>query len=255
MVIISGGLRLKALKRLGRHDTPIRLFAGSKAQLWALALADNLNRRPNAAEKARLWRALVTDLGDNAQNLAARLDIPPNPKIQNQYFLAAQLPDNILLALAQDKLDLASATRLAELGPEGEELWALMEAHRPSLQNRRLWLEWLEDLARRENKPLVTIVRELQNWPANSTLAWGERLRQKRFPKLAQLEERRRKLLKTLPLPPACSLKLDPTFEDVNAEIRLSFGSPAELAARAGALAQLAAEEKLKELWELAWPE
>ncbi|MDR1606965.1 MAG: ParB/RepB/Spo0J family partition protein [Deltaproteobacteria bacterium] len=268
-IIVSGGLRLSALRDLGYQEAPVRLFEAPKEELWPWVLADNLSRSFNPAEIARLWRAITLDLAslspERAQtlknSLAASLGLPKNPKIQAQYLLASQLPDKILLSLAREKLDLGAAARLAEMGQIGSNLWDLLEPNRPSLQSRKLWLEWLEDLARAENRSILEVAQEIlnskpsQNSKLEEPWDFGQRLRARRFPKIAQMELLRQKLLKALPLPSGSTLKLDPTFEDGSAEIRLTFATPEELLAQTQALGRLTEDPQFLDLWRLPWPE
>jgi hypothetical protein len=281
---------LEALRRLGQATVPVQLWPGQDpAHWWAVALADNLSRRPNSAEKALMWAALTADLGAAAEGLGELIELPRNPRARGQYLAAARLPARVLLALAQERLDLATAATLAELGPTGVALWDLLETYRPSLQTRRQWLEWLTDLARRADRTPLSLAQELALAPeSDSSLSsesalslesaaapeassphrpgrtpprpafangFGPRLWARRFPQLARLTADRQRLLKALSLPPQVTLKLDPTLEDGVSSLILTFDSVAELSERLRGLQTLLADERFPRLWEPRWPE
>jgi hypothetical protein len=108
---------------------------------------------------------------------------------------------------------------------------------------------------------LAKLVKEPQGRAKNPKRAatapksFPERLRARRFPRLTQLEDRRREILKSLALPPGVSLNVDPKLEDALARLTVEFGSTEELAKRLKALGLLPGQPLFQELWLLKWPE
>jgi len=247
--LLAGNLRRRALQILGRVVAPAVFLppATSEAGALALALADNLGRPVNPAETALVWRRLAEILGPaEAEKLAGFLGLGQAPKLRDLNFQAAALPLRGLEALAEGRLDLAVAARLARW-PEAdrEAVLDLFEIYRPSLSNRRLWLDWLEDLARREGRSPARILaapdfRSLPAVPAAKDPA-GDLLFRLRHPMLSELRQKRTRRLRALGLPSSARLALDPSFEDLSFSLTLTFTGLADFQALAelvNALAQ-----------------
>jgi ParB-like chromosome segregation protein Spo0J len=231
--LLAGNLRRRALQLLGRAVAPAVFLppAAPETQTLALALADNRERPVNPAETALVWRRLVEILGlAEAEKLAGFLGLDQAQKLRDLNFQAAALPPRGLEALAEGRLDLAAAARLARW-PEADREAALnfFETFRPSLSNRRLWLDWLEDLARREGRSPANILADpdFQNLAAGgetrNSAAAGALLFRRRHPMLADLRQRRADRLRALNLPPSARLALDPDFEDLSFSLTLTF--------------------------------
>jgi len=230
--LLAGNLRRRALLLLGRTTAPA-VFLGTPNAL-ALALADNQERPINPAETALVWRRLVETLGQaEAEKLAGFLGLGQTPKLRDQNFQAAALPPRGLEALADGRLDLAAAARLARW-PEADREAALdlFETARPSLSNRRLWLDWLEDIARREGRSPAQILAD-PDFQTLSTGAASDILFRRRHPLLAELRQKRAGRLKALSLPPSARLALDPDFEDLSFSLTLTFTGAADFQALA----------------------
>ena len=230
--LLAGNLRRRALMLLGRTTAPAVFWDASGPQELALALADNLERPRNPAETALIWRRLVETLGPaEAEKLAGLLGLAQAPKLRDQNFQAAALPPEGLLALAQGRLDLAAAARLAPW-PEADQaaVLSLFETFRPSLSSRRLWLDWLEDLARREGRSPAQILAGPDFIGAKNP---AETLFRRRHPRLAELRQKRADRLRALGLPPSARLDLDPDFEDLGFSLTLTFTGPDDFKALA----------------------
>jgi len=224
--LLAGNLRRRALQILGRKAAPAVFLPPAAPDALALALADNLERPVNPAERALVWRRLVETLGPaEAEKLAGFLGLDQAPKLRGRNFQAAALPPRGLLALAEGRLDLAAAARLAGWAPaDRDAALDLFERLNPSLSNRRLWLDWLEDLARREGQSPAQILAApgFNPSPASAAEA-GDRLFRQRHPLLAELRQKRADRLRALNSPPGARFTADPGFEDLSFSLTLTF--------------------------------
>jgi ParB-like chromosome segregation protein Spo0J len=231
--LLAGNLRRRALQLLGRLSAPAVFLPPAAPNALALALADNLERPVNPAETALVWRRLAETLGRaEAEKLAGLLGLAKAPKLRDQNFQAAGLSPRGLQALAEGHLDLAAAARLAGW-PEAdrEAALGLFERLNPSLSNRRAWLDLLEDLARREGRSPAVILSDpdiaaiAAEGPGRSASEAAARnlLFRRRNPLLAELRKKRAARLRALNSPPGARLTADPSFEDLNFSLTLTF--------------------------------
>jgi ParB-like chromosome segregation protein Spo0J len=231
--LLAGNLRRRALEILGRTTAPAVFLPKAATNALALALADNLGRPMNPAETALVWRRLAETVGPaEAEKLAWFLGLDQAPKLRDQNFQAAALPPRGLQALAEGRLDLAAAARLARWpAADQEAVLGFFETFKPSLSNRRLWLDLLEDLARRESlRPaelladpnLTNLAAEAENRPAAEAAARNFLFR-RRHPLLAELQKKRAARLKALNSPPGARLAVDPNLEDLSFSLTLTF--------------------------------
>jgi ParB-like chromosome segregation protein Spo0J len=233
--LLAGNLRRRALQLLGRDVAPTVFLPPAAPNALALALADNLERPVNPAETALVWRRLVETLGPaEAEKLAGLLGLDQAPKLRDQNFQAASLSPRGLQALAEGRLDLAAAARLAGWPQaDREAALGLFERLSPSLSNRRAWLDLLEDLARREGRSPAAILSdpdlsaiaaeaEALGRPASEATARNILFR-RRNPLLAELQKKRAARLRALNSPPGARLTADPSFEDLSFSLTLTF--------------------------------
>ncbi|MDR2725569.1 MAG: hypothetical protein LBC90_05810, partial [Candidatus Adiutrix sp.] len=145
-------------------------------------------------------------------------------------------------ALADGRLDLAAAARLARWPcADREAALDLFETFKPSLSNRRLWLDWLEDLARREGRSpaLILAAPDFQVRPmgeearGDAAARVSDLLFRRRHPLLAELRQKRADRLRALGLPPTARLALDPNLEDLSFSLTLTFSGSADFQALA----------------------
>lgn len=250
--LITGHTRLAALAELALNTVPALLLPESTglAELLEIALAENFERGWNQAETARIWQFMADQLPEaEALRLAGFLDLK-SPKIRAWAVAASTLPATALTALAEDRLDLESAARLAAWDTVSQEaILDIFAVLAPSKQKKRQWLDWLEDLSRRENLRPAEILqsREIEETltvtdgrKAAAEEAARHSLWRRRHPLLAELSERRRQQIKALGLPENMKLEADPTFEDLKFSVNLSFTNQAELAALARKFSTLA---------------
>jgi ParB-like chromosome segregation protein Spo0J len=229
--LLAGNLRRRALGLLGRTTAPAVFLPPTTTNALALALADNLGRPVNPAETALVWRRLTETTGTaEAEKLAWFLGLDHAPKLRDQNFKAAALPPRGLQALAEGRLDLAAAARLARWpAADQEAALDLFERLTPSLSNRRAWLDILDDLTRREglspaeilsDPNLTTLIAETE---PRAEAAARNFLFRRRHPLLAELQKKRAARLRALNSPPGARLAADPNLEDLSFSLTLTF--------------------------------
>ena len=237
MLLLAGFRRLEALTALNIKAAPGLVFSADYPlnRALELALADNLDRGWNAAEQALSWHFLSANLpNDEALRLAAYLGLDRSPKLRDWCLRAAGLPVAALEALADDRLDLECAARLADWEPASREaLLHVFAELAPSKQKKKQWLDWLEDISRRENLTPAKILQTadfaaaLAEVPKKGRPAVENTARQalwcRRYPLLAELTQRREEIVRTLNLPPEARLELDSTLEDLSFRLNLTF--------------------------------
>jgi ParB-like chromosome segregation protein Spo0J len=250
--LAAGARRLAALRALGCSSAPVvDLGPLSLGRAAALALADNQERGWNEAETALIWRFLAEHLTpEESSALAACLELGGSSKIRQWRRRAAELPPEALEELARGRLDLETAARIAAW-PEKERAALLDLFYRlePSKQKKKQWLDWLEDVARRENLPpsrllalpsFAAVLRPAaEKKRADAEEAARELLWRRRHPRLAKLTDRRRRQIRELALPRAMRLETDWSFEDVSYGLRLTFSTYEEFARLAARVAEL----------------
>ena len=252
--LMAGARRRLALLQLGRTAAPALVLPPDLplATVVSLALADNQERGWNQAETALTWRR-VTGLGEAvAAEAAPILGLAQSPKLREWCLTAAELPRPGLESLAAGRLDLENAARLATWD-QASQLAALelFETLLPSKQKKREWLNWLEDIGRRENISPARALADPALQAARSSMEGREgrpaaenNLRQllwrRRHPLLARLTDQRTARVKALALPPSARLELDPTFEDLKFSLNLTFATRAEFQKLADLMGRLA---------------
>lgn len=237
--LLAGRRRLAAVKSLGWASLPVlKLPPGTPATTaLALGLADNRERGFDPAETALIWRFLQQWDRDAALSLAPFLGLAPSPRLRDWCLAASELPPKGLEALADGRLDLETGARLATWPAEDlEPVLDIFAALNPSKQKKREWLNWLEDIGRREKLTPRLILAAPEVAEALSTVESRGRpavenelrrlLWRRRHPQLAQLTELREARLRALGLPPSARLELDPSLEDLSFTLRLNFATP-----------------------------
>jgi ParB-like chromosome segregation protein Spo0J len=268
--VISGSRRLEALRLLGLKSAPCwlpipkdpmfdRLPANPNmaANLIMAAITDNLDRGFNQAELVLVWQLALKEAPGEALPEIARLlgfKHPSNRTLALEK--AATLPSPALELLSSGKLDPENALTLSSWNlSEQVSALNLMARVGPSRQNRRLWLEWLDDLRRSEG---LNFLSEFLTLSTLSDLSGPEAekkardyIRGRRFPYLTELSQKREQILQSLNLPTAFKLELDPDFEDVLTTLKLTFSESNELIKLASFALNLAQGGSLEKLWSL----
>lgn len=250
--LLAGRRRLAAAQSLGWPELPVLKLPADLPPETALGLglADNLERGFNQAETALIWRFLVSRGEELAKSLAPLLGLAPSPRLREWCLASADLPPKGLAALAEGRLDLETGARLAAWPDEDlDSVLDLFEALAPSKQKKREWLNWLEDICRREKTFPRLILADPELAEALAAIETRGRpavenelrrlLWRRRHPQLAELTDRREARLRALGLPPAARLELDPSLEDLKFTLRLTFTGPDDFHALADVVSTL----------------
>lgn len=234
--LLDGTLRLASLTELGFNTAPVLIVPGGVAreQLLAAGLAAKAERGLGEAETALIWKFLVEQEAELADGLSLHLGLKNAPKLRAWCLAAASLPPYAVEALADGRLDLELAAAIS--GWADQDRRALLnwfDLLSPSKQKKKQWLEMLADLGRREKIPPAQILADrrlaaaLELAPARGRPAAESEARRllwaRRHPLLAELFRRRTERLKSLALPPAVRLELDPSLEDLKFSLALTF--------------------------------
>lgn len=239
--LLAGRRRLAAVRSLGWTSLPVLKLPPDTPATTALALglADNRERGFDPAETALIWRFLQQWDRDAALSLAPFLGLAPSPRLRDWCLAAAELPPKGLEALADGRLDLETGARLAAWPADDlEPVLDLFAALNPSKQKKREWLNWLEDIGRREKLAPRWILAAPEVAEALAAIESRGRptvenelrrlLWRRRHPQLARLTDCREARLRALRLPPSVRLELDPSLEDLSFTLRLNFATPAD---------------------------
>lgn len=259
--LLAGERRRKALTTLGFDSAPVVVFPAElpRRSILAAALNDNKERGYEPVEVALIWRFLVEREAALAEDLSCCLGLRDSVKIKSWALAAASLPLEGLAALADGRLDLELAARLAGWKDEDRRaVLTLFEALAPSKQKKKQWLDWLEDIARRENLSPASVLAEAelrqavglagsQGRPAAENAA-RRLIWRRRHPVLAELLQRREARIKALALPASIKLISDPSLEDLNFSFTLTFADLNEFRSQLDYLATLPARPEFSTL-------
>jgi hypothetical protein len=263
-VVVSGGRRLAALRLL--KAGPVAVWApeaaepaglSPSARILLASVTDDLERGFNPAELTQIWRLTREETPEEDRPAIARLlGFEPRGRKALALERSALLPDRGLDMMALGRLDPENSLILAGWErPEIDQALDLFDRAWPSRQNRRLWLEWLDDLRRSEGPAALSGLLaspELAGLSGpGAEKAARDHIRALRFPRLTELGHRRREALKALDLPKGLKLGLDPDFEDVTATVSLTFSDAPELRRLATSAMELADQGTLDRLWAL----
>ncbi|MDR0549659.1 MAG: hypothetical protein LBI10_09675 [Deltaproteobacteria bacterium] len=193
---------------------------------------------------------------------AQRLGIPARAEIIAKYLKAALLPESILQALAEERLDIDSADLIAKFGFTPQEIWDLLEIPRPTAQNHKIWLEWLQDIQRISGHSVIDVLKSafvaegpLKYQGPDDPKAWFTNfLRNIRFPNLTKLLCQREQLKRSLNLPQDITLTLDPTLEDAKNRLTINFSSLLKLKEALETLEKSLNNPAWSEIFHLKWP-
>lgn len=264
LALVDGYRRQQALLTLGQTAAPTLIIPKEipLAQALTLALTQNRERGFNPAEVALRWSFLSQHHPILAPILAPTLAPVLNlqsPKSGQWCLAAARLPQAGLVALAQGRLDLENAARISGWDPTDQQaLLDLFELLNPSKQKKRLWMDWLEDLARREKCGISQLLATPEIEAALAEVdrlgrpAVEEKIRlylwNRRHPLLGEMVNQRQARLKALKLPPTLRLELDPTLEDIKFNLNLYFTTLAEFKNLADQTRRLTENEDFRSL-------
>jgi len=250
--IISGFRRLRAASSVGLDVVPGFVRSGDPVQLFVDALVENASTRPlHLLEKATaVWK--LTQLFSIPQAKVISEFLPllgtkPNRFEMNRLLELAMLPLRIQQALVLLGLTPETAVGLGRW--PNEEQTAFLDAFsrlQPGFNHQKELFLLLDEVRVRDGRSAVEL---LSNATGLDDLL-GE-LRSRRFPRVAEYEQRYRQLKAGLRLPRDIQFNIPPFFEGDKIQIGFAFRNPGELKAVAAKLGEVAEKPELAEIFGL----
>lgn len=287
--VISGFRRYEAARRLGLLVVPCLISpnSGNPTQVFLQALLDNLAARPlHPLEKAialvKLSSEFLVTQREIVEEFLPLLAIRPD-RFHLQHYLslgrlserlqrsvADSLEPNVALKLAswkeEEQTFFLSLVRKYELGKNRQkELVALLDELRAE-QTGRTKLRVSQLRSEIDSKPGTRTSELAKIWKESGAAQVAEdeqfsqaerfkeiltRLRRRRFPCLAQYQQRYKELRAALRIPPGIQFQVPPFFEGDRITLTLRFRHPDELRTLAGKLGEMAHKKELEEIFQL----
>ena len=243
--IVSGFARIAACQRLGWTQIPCRCLRADTPYLKCalLAIADNAGQRAlNIVEQARALGLLdrCDDLSEEWTGILQSFGIPVNAQWVGILKHVVRMSNRLQRGLVEGAIALPVALRLHGLkdAEAAEELARLMWELRLGLNRQRELLEWVLEIALREDIIISDIVNQdpIAQWRrddkkdrAQTTQLIRDYLRKRRYPEICASEKRYTGLLKNLRLSKNLHLTPPPYFEGKTFQLRLDFQSKQDL--------------------------
>ncbi|HHM23482.1 MAG TPA: hypothetical protein ENJ23_00400 [Bacteroidetes bacterium] len=227
--VISGWRRLTVLRELGKDAAECCIFERpvDEKALFRAVLLENLAVRPlNLVEKAQIVRTLrgKFNLPDEKilHDFLPLLGFGREKRWLEILQQVPALPPEVQQALAEDLLSLDLLEKLPQWPAAVQlELTELFRSLRLGKNRQKELLRLLEDVARMRDTglgevlqlPEIRAARQDQRPASQRTAALFDALRRLRFPAYSQAEERFRRFVQQLRLPPGMQLQHSPYFE------------------------------------------
>ncbi|MDR2354096.1 MAG: ParB N-terminal domain-containing protein [Deltaproteobacteria bacterium] len=222
-------------------------------KLFQILITLNQSRGFNQAELTFLAPGL-TLLKPHQQKVLQGLLNQFNPKIWEGALLAADLPSPFLEALALETLDLENIADLGDLDELTQQaILDIFQKFHLSYQTRRIWIEWLKDLKRRDNINIPTFLAPLADFLRSQEKEATAFLFNYRYPELSDYLSRRKKAITDLHLPDSITLEMDKALEDLSATLRITFKDLETLKDSLEKLRSISHSPEISALWNLPW--
>jgi ParB-like chromosome segregation protein Spo0J len=266
--VIAGRRRCLAVTQLGWERLPARVLPADAADSFCLLVSfyDNaFTRGFNPLEQARLAGQLLSywDRSAVTRRFLPLLGQPPAPGFLDRLLAVLALEEPLQALVAEGRLALIAASRLAEWDPKDRLAVAPFLENLPLSQSKQEeLLEGVGLLARREGtdpeailgRPeLRGLLGEPGKTPQERAGAMRRQLHRWLFPQLSRAEADFAQALSRLGLSghPRLSLKPPPAFEGPDFELGVKFRNGAELQNLLEEIARLTAQEEFSALTRL----
>jgi len=261
--LVSGFRRLAACRRCGVERIAVRVAPADRdpIELLGLAVRENLAVGGLTEAERLLVLARYAQLGAEAgwilSHAAEPLGFAARASVLHRAMEVAQLPAEVLDAVAAGRMDWGHVRLLAELPPDDAAAAAeLLEAVRLTVQQARGVLESLAAVAAGEQQPFALLAAEMvesarQGRPADRAAAGRliELLSERRYPRRTAAWRRLEAALAALELPAGVQVAADRTMEDDRLHVTLRAAEAAGLARRLAALAAEVGEPPWREVF------
>jgi ParB family chromosome partitioning protein len=265
LVVVSGFRRIEACRRIGAGMLPARLTLPHTGPLeWArCAISENILQRDlNPVEISRSL-ALLEGLGMTPQRCretARQLGLPATEDSIARLKPVCRMADALQSGILSGAIALPVAEELARREPaEALRLGKLLFNLRVSLNKQREILLLLDEISRRENRPIeavlddpgaASILASEESDHNQRTAALRHYLRVRRYPALNRARRRFESELRRLRLGDGMQLNAPKDFEGTTYRLTLNFDSPERLESLVARLPEIVANPALSRILE-----
>jgi len=255
-IVVAGFKRILACRRLGRTGIDARIMPGdtSASDCLGIAVADNtFHRDINLIEQSIALSKLSAFYGNDVElsHAAKRLGMEVNPGLVKKLLRITTLPGPLQQAILSGAIPLSIALGLDAISspPLAKRLIAVFEQLRPTLNQQKDILQWVQDLVRIDPVGSAAL---LSDEACRNVLTDGDLdrprkirglmdiLRRRRFPVMASFGNQYRQKMRELTLPQGMSLIPPEDFEADRHRVVLDFQSLAQLEIQIAGLHALA---------------
>lgn len=255
--IISGFRRFDVASALGEREVPALIWKGDELDdrlAFQMSLHGNvLGRGLNLVEKALVLEKLLSRFSVNRdeviQTFLPLVNLEPNENVLNSFLLINTFSIDLKRYLLSRGLSLANIMGLAKFSrEERDSIRRFLSPMRVGENVLREMLTFLWEISRREGIGLDDLLsgQEIRQVLADSRLSGPQKiqairrfLREKRYPRLSELEERFRSCRKAMKLSPQVAITPPPFFEGDRFKIEIRFENLEEYEAILGELQNL----------------
>lgn len=263
--LVAGYKRVLALKRLGKEGFQAKI-AEEKVdglRLFLFNLYENLGTRClDEVEKSTVAGKLINQFGLSRSRVRNEflplLGLGQSEKVLELYLSLAKMEEEIKEVVAKDRFSLEVVNLLAQFPKtEREKIFPWIKGLRLGKNKQKGFLILLGDLARLKGpfpsdileSPKVREIMAREDWPLPvKARKIEEYLKGERYPVYRKVEEKYKKVVKELNLPPNLSLNPPPYFEGDEYEMRFKFRDKSDIEKAVGYLSQVCKAEALKKL-------
>lgn len=264
--IVCGFRRISVMKELGKPEIEARVFEEKEMgefQLFSLSLHENLTTRGfNAIEKAIALEKLIHRFQIHPDTVIKTFlplfSLEPNEKILNTYLALAQMEDEIKTYVLKEEVSRSNIRRLSAFTPDDRmAILSLISPLKLGENRLRETLTFLEEISRRNQCSARDIVGrpEIQAILSQKELTSSQKaervkkvLKDLRYPKMHQMEEKFEKKKRDLNLPSNVSLHHPPFFEGRGLRVEFQFETMEEYRAIMKSLSNLADKKEFEEM-------
>ncbi len=243
-VVVDGFKRLRWAEENGAQGTVCRIFPedSNVIGLWARRIEKKLfEPEINIAEKAQIISTLLSVFKPDQipRSFLSALNVANRPELLRKWAsLSAKGPETLEI-LASGAIAERSAIETADWEDRNRSaVLAVLKALRCSASIQVEIVEHIHEIAIRDEKACAEVIetpkvreilvsKELNH--RQKTQALRELLAELRYPRLSARQERFRREIESLGLPPPVRIIPPPAFEGDNWRIELSFAGPEEL--------------------------
>ena len=263
--IVCGFRRISVLKELGKSEIESRVFEEEMEEfrLFSLSLHENLTTRGfNAVEKAialdKLIHRFKIEPAIVTKNFLPSFSLEPNEKILNTYLSLARMEDEIKTYVLKEEVSSSNIRRFSVFVPDDRMAILSMIAPLKLGESRlREILTFLEEISRSMKGTVREVVQrpEIQAVLFQKELTLSQKterikkvLKDLRYPKMHQMEEKFEQKKKGLNLPSSLSLHHQPFFEGRGLKVEFQFETTDEYRSILKLLSSLADKKEFEEM-------